>query len=76
MSEHWWDDTDTGHRVPKAVYAVVAKGRAPEDKRAKTWVRIHTSKTDAKATKALWEKHKFLDVALIETPAQWEEVAC
>jgi hypothetical protein len=70
----FYDSSDEAQRLPKDIFACIAKGRDPQTNRAKTWVRIHTSKTDAKNTLKLWERFQFLDVKVIVTKTQWEDL--
>ena len=73
QSDHY-HSSDEAQRLPKEIYACIAKGRDPDTNRAKTWVRIHTSKTDAKNTLKLWERFNFLDVKVIVTKAEWNDL--
>jgi hypothetical protein len=70
----FYNSSDDSQRLPKEIYACIAKGRDPETNRAKTWVRVHTSKADAKNTHKLWTKYKFLDVKVIVARTQWEDL--
>jgi len=70
----YYNSSDDSQRLPKEIYACIAKGRDPQTNRAKTWVRVHTSKTDARNTLKLWERFQFLDVKVIVTETQWRDL--
>lgn len=72
MSDDYYDSFDDASRIPKEIYAVVLKGRDPQTNKAKTWVRIHTSKTAAKKVAASWNKYNFGDLRIVKAETQWE----
>lgn len=74
MNEDYYDSFDDAPRVPKEIYAVILKGRDPQTNRAKTWVRVHTSKTAAKKVAAAWEKYNFGDLRIVKASTQWETI--
>lgn len=70
----YWHSYDDAVRIPKEIYAVILKGRDPQTNKAKTWVRIHTSKTAAKKAAAAWDKYKFGEIRIVKTTTQWEDI--
>jgi hypothetical protein len=74
MEDEIYHSYDNAIRVPKEIYAVMLKGRDPQTNRMKTWVRVHTSKTDARKAAGNWIKHKFGDVKLMKATTIWEEM--
>lgn len=74
LSEDYWHSHDDSLRIPKEMYAVILKGRDPQTNKAKTWVRIHTSKTAAKKVAAAWDKYKFGELRIVKTTTNWENL--
>lgn len=74
MSDEFHHNHDDAVRMPKEMFAAVVKGRDPETNRAKTWVRVHTSKVGARKAADNWKKLNFGDVKLMSTKVVWEEI--